>query len=523
MKQLTRADCSRIRTIALTKALLQVIISYTLLLGLTSAASSAPSSSSDPSSDTLTPIKHLVVIFQENRTFDHYFGTYPYAQNNPGETPFFARKNTPSVNGLSWPLITLNRNLVPPFRLSPLIAAQDTNDPNHDYTALQLACHAGLLDLFVEATGNTCQPPGIVMGYFDGNTVTALWHYAQYFAMSDNFHTTNIGQSTVGAINLISGQSHGTIPENITSGSTPIAIQGTLVNDTDPTFDQCSQPSQTVQLTGINVGNLLNAKGVTWGWFQGGFANCSASHAGAGGRVVADYVAHHNPFQYYRSTSNPLHLPPTSPQMVGKTDQANHLYDIEDFWAAAKAGNVPAVSFFKAPAYQDGHAGYSNPLLEQQFLVSLINRLQLLPQWKEMAIILAYDDAGGWYDHQMPTIINQSQTYADALVSPGSAGNIPPLGGYQGRVAYGSRVPFILISPWAKSNFVDHTLIDQTSVLRFIEDNWQLGRIGNYSFDAFAGSLLEMFNFKRPKVRYLFLDPDNGLIVSKSKTSQMSL
>lgn len=249
------------------------------------------------------------------------------------------------------------------------------------------------------------------------------------------------------------------------------------------------------------------------GWFQGGFANCAATHISIDGQVVQDYVPHHNPFQYYRSTSNPDHLPPTSPKMVGKTDRANHIYDISDFWAAAKVGNVPAVSFFKAPAYQDGHPGYSSPLLEQEFIVSVINKLQLLPEWEDMAVIIAYDDSGGWYDHQSPPIINQSQTYADVLTGPGSAGSNPPAGGYQGRPGYGLRLPFILISSWAKENFVDHTLIDQTSILRFIEDNWSLGRIGNFSFDKISGSMLEMFNFKRRSDRVLILNPQTGQIV----------
>ncbi|WP_068469291.1 phospholipase C [Candidatus Protochlamydia phocaeensis] len=459
---------------------------------------------------TTTPIKHLVVIFQENRTFDHYFGSYPYAQNNPGETPFIAKKNTPSVNGFSWALLALNQNLSQPFRLSPLDAVLNISDPDHEYTALQAACDSGLMDRFVETTGIGVVPPNLVMGYFDGNTVTALWNYAQRFAMSDNFHTTNIGASTVGAINLISGQSHGVIPENFSIGSTPVAVQGTLINDADPVFDQCSTPSQAVAFTGMNIGDLLNAKGVTWGWFQGGFANCASMHVGAGGQLVTDYIPHHNPFQYYLSTCNPQHLPPSSIHMVGKTDQANHNYDLSDFWASAEHGNLPSVSFLKAPAYQDGHAGYSNPFLEQQFLVSTINALQKLPQWKEMAIIIAYDDSGGWYDHELPPIINQSQIPEDALIGPGNAGTSPPFGGYQGRPAYGFRVPFILISPWAKENYVDHTLIDQTSILRFIEENWKLGSIGNFSFDVFAGTLLNMFDFRRSKERQLILDPNTG-------------
>jgi phospholipase C len=122
-----------------------------------------------------------------------------------------------------------------------------------------------------------------------------------------------------------------------------------------------------------------------------------------------------------------------------------------------------------------------------------------------MAIIIAYDDSGGFYDHEMPPIINQSQIPEDVL-----PGTIAPIGGYQGRPSYGYRLPFLLISPWAKKNYVDSGLIDQTSILRFIEDNWKTGRIGDYSFDAFAGSLRTLFDFDNCHKEKLILDPVTG-------------
>ena len=88
----------------------------------------------------------------------------------------------------------------------------------------------------------------------------------------------------------------------------------------------------------------------------------------------------------YQSTANPKHLPPSSPEAIGKQDQANHQYDLQPFWTAAEAGRMPAVSFLKAPAYQDGHAAYSTPLDEQHFVVDTVNRLQRLPSWRSTAI-----------------------------------------------------------------------------------------------------------------------------------------
>jgi phospholipase C len=144
------------------------------------------------------------------------------------------------------------------------------------------------------------------------------------------------------------------------------------------------------EMTGKNIGDLLNTKDIAWGWFSAGFKptpdskasiNCSsAMHDNGYGVKTHDYYANVEPLQYYKSTANPHHLPPTSVTMIGKTDQANHQYDLSDFWAAAEVGNLPAASFLKAPLYQQGHAGYSGPLLEQSFLVDTINKIQKLPE-----------------------------------------------------------------------------------------------------------------------------------------------
>jgi phospholipase C len=200
--------------------------------------------------------------------------------------------------------------------------------------------------------------------------------------------------------------------------------------------------------------------------------------------------------------------------MIGHTDQANHQYDLKDFWTAADSGNLPAVSYLKAAGYQDGHAGYSDPLDEQHFIVNTINRLQKLRAWKNTAVIIAYDDSDGWYDHVMGPIVNGSNDpELDALVGPGNAGE-PRLGQYKDRAGYGPRLPLLVISPYSKRNFVDHSITDQTSILRFIEDNWKLGRIGDGSFDQVAGSLNNLFDFSRRHMNNkLFLDPKTGEII----------
>ncbi|HEX4047792.1 MAG TPA: alkaline phosphatase family protein [Elusimicrobiota bacterium] len=466
-----------------------------------------------------TPIRHIVVLFQENVSFDHYFATYPNAENKPGETPFFALPGTPTVNGLTRTLLDHNPNSAPPVRLDRAHAA--TCDQDHGYIAEQKAADHGLMDKFVEFTGDAgdgCDSR-LVMDYFDGNTVAALWNYAQHFAMSDDSFDTLFGPSTPGAVDLVSGQTHGAVPAELEKDGEILVASGTVISDADPEYDDCSK-APVFHLTGVNVGDLLNRAGVTWGWFEGGFrptgkargkAVCGAAHEGSDGKRQTDYIPHHEPFQYYKSTANPRHLKPSSTASIGRTDRANHQYDLADFWKAADAGNLPAVSFLKAPGYQDGHAGYSDPVHEQAYLVETLNRLQKLPEWRDTAVVISYDDSDGWYDHAMPPVVNDSSLPGiDALTGPGACGAAAP-GAHPGRCGYGARLPLLVVSPYAKENFVDHSLTDQTSILRFIEDNWRLGRIGDQSFDALAGPLGQFFDFAGDRrAPALLLDPATG-------------
>ena len=566
---------------------------------------------------TTTPIRHLVVIFQENVSFDHYFGTYPKAANTSGQR-FHAARHTPRVNGLAdtpgaggtGDLLTNNPNRdaggnqVNPRRLDPAnINDVLLCDQDHNYNAEQKAFDGGKMDKFVTTVGTAtgtngpgqpCQASD-VMNYYDGNTVTGLWNYAQHFAMSDNSFGTTFGPSAPGAVNLVSGDTGGVglmINGADTNGDTVSDGQGghTLISDAQPYYDDCST-RDAVSMTGQNVGDKLNAAGLSWGWFQGGFKPttsfatatggsqptstfipdqfkgkfaappasdqglCNAVHpvgpavGGTGGTTPGptnygnkdDYIAHHEPFQYYASTANPHHLPPTSLAAIGTDTQtfsngtpqfntANHQYDLSDFNALVgaisrgylAADHLPAVSFLKAPGYQDGHAGYSDPYDEQQFIVSTINALERTPDWSSTAVVVSYDDSDGYYDHVSSGVHNASDTSAvpappgpqDFLTGTGLCGDTsatPPLAGQNGRCGYGPRLPLLIISAWAKRNFVAHTLSDQSSILKFIEDNWRLPGISG-SYDAIAGSLDNMFSFRqhRPGEAKLFLDPVTG-------------
>ncbi|MEV5511019.1 phospholipase C [Streptomyces orinoci] len=505
---------------------------------------------------TTTPVKHLVVIFGENVSFDHYFATYPRAANTDG-TPFVPRATTPvEIDNLRTAgLLVRNPNQYPPRRLGAGQAM--TCDQNHSYGPEQYAAHGGAADRYVQNTGSgRCSAPlfgepGLVMDYYDGNTVTALWNYAQHYALNDRSFGTTYGPSTPGAVNLVSGRTHGVVSTDPRSGTEhprqtrlpdPSVVAapdakgtGTLLGDPDPAYDDCSGGDHTgrgalAALRGRNIGDLLNSHGISWGWFQGGFrpsspwdgraghyARCSGrTHTNLGGAEVIDYIPHHAPFQYYRSTANPHHLPPASPAEIGHSGPANHAYDLADFDTALRGGRLPAVSFLKAAAYQDGHAGYSDPIDEQHFLVEWLNRIQRSPQWRDTAVVIAYDDSDGWYDHAYARPLNGSRITSRgpggrALDAPACRTGPAPAGGQQGRCGPGPRLPLLVISPYSRAGAVDHTPTEQTSVLRFIEDNWGLGRLGGESFDARAGTLANLFDFTRPRAGRLFLNPDGSV------------
>ena len=453
-----------------------------------------------------------------------------------------------------------------------------TADQGHNEAPEESAYNNGNMDGFPAWVGTAGPPPagitskGLVMGYYDGNTVTALWNYAQHYALSDNAYTTQFGPSSPGAINLVSGQSNGfSAMINVLDGSghllhptheafgdasnSPSNL--TMIGDADPLLDACSNPAiDQVTMTGRNIGDLLNVHGITWGWFEGGFDLTVVNPNGTTGcaRLTnptapgtfafnsADYIPHHQPFQYYASTRNTSHARPSSVAAIGHSqipgshspDPANHQYDSNDFFAALSAGNLPAVSFVKAPAFQDGHAGYSDPLDDQHFLVKVINAVQKSPAWKDTAVVITWDDSDGWYDHQMPPIVNPSfSPGVDTLNGPGLCNHgfqqgtptpaTPLKGGFGltawGRCGYGTRLPLLVVSPFAKRNHVDHTLIDQSSILRFIEDNWLSGeRIQpGGSMDTIAGRLDNMFDFSRhgdDQPRRLILHETTGVVVS---------
>lgn len=470
--------------------------------------------------DTATPIKHVVVIFQENNSYDHYFGTYPNALNPPGEPVFTPFPNTPHANGYTPALLSHNPNLYNPYRLDR--TQEILCDEDNSYTAEQIAYDGGLADKFVQETGSgeidndkpfggaddanqiNCATTGTngnqTMGYYDGNSVTGLWNMAQHFAMSDNTYGTEFGSTLLGHINLISGDTSG-VSEDAVGG-------GSLIANIDAVGDDCGKPAVT-SLTGKNLGDALNDKGITWGWFSAGFkpttpynpvtgapAKCSATTK----RTATDnasstaYGAHYDPFMYYASTANPHHLPPATEAEIGNNGQANHQYDLSNFWVAVDNNNLPSVTFLKAPKSETGHPNDSSVLDEQVFLANVTNTITKSPYWTNTAVFITYDDSDGWYDHQMPPIVNHSNDPVNDFAAT-CGGDHVGLGGADDRCGHGPRLPLLVISPYAKSNFISHHESDQTSIMKFILDNWHVDFDDNKSFVNIAGSLDDMFDF----------------------------
>ena len=474
-----------------------------------------------------------------------------------------------------------------------------TCDQDHFYTAEQNAADHGLEDLYAQNTGKghtlaQCLagltyrgrpepiPPGAdknyaVMDYYDGNSVTGLWNYAQHFAMSDNDYGTTYGTSTLGAINVTGANTFGAtcgaaadtindsvcaappglntarpLASHITTGQhgQPAAGPGTVIDDADPTYDICSylppgyggdglSPADTVTMGGNNIGQELTTSRVTWGWFEGGFDHgyvpghgrppttaqiCAQHHANVGGASVVRLRAAPRAVRVLR-----LHRQPDAPAAhVGGHDRAQRPghppVRHRRLLGRRRLGRLPSVSYLKAPAYQDGHAGYSDPLDEQAWLASTVNHLEALPSWRSTAVIITWDDSDGWYDHVLGPIQTQSQTSLDSLTGTGQCGHqaaqVPRTRSgtpEQGRCGLGPRLPFLVISPYARSDYVDSTVIDQSSVVKFIEYNWGLPMLGNGAADAEAGSILSMFHFGSAANRGLFINPVSGEPVSRGR------
>lgn len=351
-------------------------------------------------------ITHLIVVILQNHSFDNLFGTFPSANGLDPSLPSYTQTDA-------------NGNTVTPTLLTNL------NPPNinHDSATYTEAWDNGKMDKYALTNGD------VSMDYFDNTvsgtakdgktfSVETIWNYARQYVLADNFFASALNSEPANMLYMIAA----TVHDARTAGSLPY-------------YDKCS-PGQkasgggtiAVPLTETNVGDQMNAAGVSWIWYQG---NYSTSQSG----TCVDYVPQENPFQYFTSTEYSANLQD---------------FSLTDFQTSLTNGTVPSVSFITAAPSVSMHPGSGNEANGIEWLQNLVQDIQNSPVWPSTAIVVFWDESGGWYDH----------------VSPPQLPNTFGLG---------PRVPVIIISPFAKTGAISHQQMDYVSILRFIQWNWGLG------------------------------------------------
>ena len=449
----------------------------------------------------------------------------PQAANPPGDPPFEARANTPTVNNLlpsplngNRDLRATNPNQSKPFRLDRTQFVTCSQD--HTYRPEQRAANLGRMNRFVQPTDNSdvCAPAA-ARAVTAGHGLLRRQHGDGAVELRPALRPQRqrVRRRRTGRRHPAPSTSSPDARPGPPRTTTKTVTQGVLYGDADPSTTICSDPAKgQATLTGPNVGDLLTQAGVSWGWFQGGFRLDPATtrRRRANGTIGTSRASRRRTTRRTTTRSSTSTRPPTRDtcrrrrtRRSGMTTRRNHQYDLGDFWTAADSGHLPAVSYLKAAGYQDGHPGpqNSNPLDEQDFLVSTLNHLQRLPEWSSHRGGARLGRLGRAVRPRVPAqraplgqraldrSLRRRHCETPSAV-PGSARRARARPGdrvFEMRCGYGERLPLLVVSPYAQDNHVDHTLIDQTSVLQFIEDNWGLGRLGHESFDAEAGSLLE--------------------------------
>ncbi len=461
-------------------------------------------------------IDHIVVIFQENRSFDHYFGTYRSLhgatvsglldskgridarftglQKNAAGAPYTYLPVPYQIPGFANAVLG-NR----PFPLASYIPP-DTNvpwDPLHHFNRMFAQIDHGKMDFFVAlaASGKNLffdkgpgqnpvnmmlaesTPSGAVLGFYTREDLPDYYHLADEYVLFDRFFQAMSGGSTGNALYLVAARSavSSKAPQNKVGGvnlpvfDRPYDRNGILINDLPPiagptetfmgSIDMSPPPEEQTYPT---IADRLDAAALSWAWYNEGWhavkpwALKTAFDAGDGSVVVdtpETYLPHHNPFQYL----------PTWSQNV----RAGRIRDSADFLEDLKTGKLPHVSFLKATGARDEHPANSAPRWGERWVMGLLKALGQSRAWEKTAVIITYDEGGGFWDHVAPP-------------TPDAYG-------------CGTRIPALLVSPWARRGYVDHRVADTTSILALIEVRFGLKPL--QTRDANAYSLLDGFDF----------------------------
>lgn len=422
------------------------------------------------------PIGHIIVISLENHSFDNLFGAFPgaegIAQAGSAAVQVDARgqafrKLPPVIDTTSQPLRPDTRfpSDLPnaPFPIERYVAAKDkTGDLVHRFYQEQAQINGGAMNRFAGLS----DAGGLAMGYYDASG-TALWRYAREYTLADRFFHAAFGGSFLNHFWMVCActprfdaappQTRAELDDNgLLRHDGPVTPDGYAVNTLQPEGGPHMKgiapdrllPPQTMP----TIGERLSAASVSWAWYAGGWAAAEAGHA------AKDFQYHHQPFAYF------------SAYAPGSEARAEHLKDEADFFRDLKEGTLPAVSFYKPSGDSNWHPGYADVTTGDAHFAKIMKAIEESPVWKSSVVIVTFDENGGYWDH------------------------VPPPKG--DRWGPGVRVPTLIISPFARRHFVDHTAYDTTSILRFIEARFGLEPLGER--DRAAGDLGAGLDFETP-------------------------
>jgi len=394
-------------------------------------------------------VGHVVVIYMENHSFDNLYGSFAGANglqnaNASNETQVDATGTPytvlPAIPGTP----TFPTNLANGIFNIDQYVANDiiTQDVLHRYYQEQMQIDGGKMDKYALYNSNSA---GLSQGYYT-TSLLPLLPIAQKYTLCDNFYHSAFGGSFLNHQWLIAAASP-TFANAPTSMVATVDANGKVITDGAVTPDgfvvnttfsvNAPHPASTPvanlvpNQTNPTIGDRLSEKNVSWAWYSGGWDNALA------GNPDATFQYHHQPFVYYKNYAD------------GTQAKKDHLKDETEFIAAAKAGTLPAVSFVKPLGLDNEHPGYSDVALGENHAVELINDVLNGPNGKDAVIIITYDENGGFWDHVAPPVIDK-------------------------KWGPGTRVPTIIISPFAKKGYVDHTQYETVSILSFIEKRWDL-------------------------------------------------
>jgi phospholipase C len=412
-------------------------------------------------------VKNVVVIYLENHSFDNLYGQFSGANglSEAAASKIIQLDATgkpyqflPAIPGTSAFPTNLPNTY---FNIDQYIPNdQETPDVLHRYYQEQLQIDGGKMDKY--ALYNTSA--GLSQGYYK-TSLLPLLSMARKYTLCDNFYHSAFGGSFLNHMWLIASASpvFPNAPANIVA---KLDGMGNLVTDGQVTPDgfvvntsytvntphpASASPSVLVPNQTIpTIGDRLSEKNVSWAWYSGGWDSAVA------GTPDPTFQFHHQPFAYFANYAD------------GKPAKKAHLKDEKEFIAAAKNGTLPSVSFVKPLGINNEHPGYSDVENGESHTVELINDVLNGPNGKDVVIIITYDENGGFWDHVAPPVI-------DTKWGPGT------------------RVPAIIVSPFAKQGFVDHTQYETVSILSFIEKRWGLNPLADR--DANANPLENAFNF----------------------------